>query len=151
MTTIMQISENIVSFKKQKKLFIKELKSDLNLVLKEIFSTIPEIKSIYWIQYTPYFMDGDTCEFSIHDIIVSNTEEALATYPGDDCGDDSIWADSADDVEKEYVPNAIHRKLLKNFSALINKSGDLIQEVFGDHVRVIGTKTGFKVQSYEHE
>lgn len=31
---------------------------------RELFEKIPLIKSFSWTQYTPYFNDGDTCEFS---------------------------------------------------------------------------------------
>lgn len=152
MTAIAQLNEKLVNFEKQKKALVKELKKDLKSVLKEIFNTVPSIKSIYWTQYTPYFMDGDTCEFSINEIIVSNSKDEFVDYAGDDdFEDDTLWTDNADSVSSEYVPDAAQRKLLKDFSNIVFKSEDLIKEIFGDHVRVIGTKTGFKTEEYDHE
>jgi hypothetical protein len=38
---------------------------------KELFDAYPEIRSVVWTQYTPYFNDGDTCEFSVHEFDVN--------------------------------------------------------------------------------
>lgn len=152
MTTITELNEKLAIFEKQKNDLAKELKKDLKSVLKEIFKTVPSIKSIYWTQYTPYFMDGDTCEFSIYEIIVSNSKDEFVHYAGDDeFEDDSLWAENADSVSHKYVPDAEQRKLLKDFSDMIFNSQDFLQEIFGDHVRVIGTKSGFKTEEYEHD
>lgn len=34
---------------------------------KQFFDTCPEVESVFWTQYTPYFNDGDACEFGVHD------------------------------------------------------------------------------------
>jgi hypothetical protein len=45
---------------------------------KDLFDKYPEIRSVTWTQYTPYFNDGDTCTFSVHDFDVSlGTDETL--------------------------------------------------------------------------
>jgi hypothetical protein len=31
-----------------------------------LFAVCPEIESVHWVQYTPYFNDGEACEFSAH-------------------------------------------------------------------------------------
>lgn len=151
MTAITQFNEKLSNFEKQKKILIKELKNDLKDVMKELFATIPDIKTIYWTQYTPYFMDGDECVFSINDILVSNSVKAIADYAGDDLGDDDLWAEDANNVSKDYIPNKEHRKTLKDFSSTIHKNQSLIKEIFGDHVKVIGTRNGFKTEEYEHD
>jgi len=33
----------------------------------QLFEVCPEIDSVFWMQYTPYFNDGDVCEFSVHE------------------------------------------------------------------------------------
>src|SRR6476661_3962783 len=45
----------------------EKIKTSLNGLFKEFFANTPEIIYITWDQYTPYFNDGDTCEFSVHD------------------------------------------------------------------------------------
>jgi hypothetical protein len=34
---------------------------------QQLFEVCPEIESVYWTQYTPYFNDGDSCHFSVHE------------------------------------------------------------------------------------
>jgi len=49
-----------------------QMKSDSQSLIEqaaqELFRAAPEINHIYWIQYTPYFNDGEPCSFSRHDI-----------------------------------------------------------------------------------
>jgi hypothetical protein len=35
---------------------------------QQLFEVCPEIESVYWTQYTPYFNDGDSCYFSVHEL-----------------------------------------------------------------------------------
>lgn len=153
MTAIEKFNEKIKAFEQQKRDLVKSLKKDLKEVLKEIFTTIPEIKVIYWTQYTPYFMDGDVCEFSMNDIIVSNCDNEFVDYPEDIFGylDEEetkpLWAVCATSPGK-YIANAEHKKLIKDFAKTLYQSEDLMQEVFGDNVRVIGTKKGFRIEDY---
>lgn len=39
---------------------------------KEFFDKNPGITGVVWTQYTPYFNDGDTCEFSVHEATFTN-------------------------------------------------------------------------------
>lgn len=40
----------------------------IELSVQSFFEACPEITSIFWTQYTPYFNDGDACEFSVHEL-----------------------------------------------------------------------------------
>lgn len=48
----------------------------IELSVHSFFDACPEITSIHWTQYTPYFNDGDSCEFSVHEL--HYTVEGLA-------------------------------------------------------------------------
>ena len=49
------------------------------------FAANPNIDGIYWTQYTPYFNDGDPCEFSVHDpSIILTLAAAKALRPDQD-------------------------------------------------------------------
>lgn len=50
----------------EKKVLNKKCKESFTEVVKEIFTTYPKLKSFAWRQYTPYFNDGEPCEFSVH-------------------------------------------------------------------------------------
>ena len=63
-----------------KKQMIVESNSIFTDLTKEFFDENPELESFGWNQYTPYFNDGDTCEFSANtDYIYINGEHV------DDC------------------------------------------------------------------
>ena len=51
---------------------------------KMLYEKYPDLKSIHWTQYTPYFNDGDECEFGVHEICFTygadETEEDLEPY-----------------------------------------------------------------------
>lgn len=135
---------------------VKSLKKDLKSVLKELFTTIPEIKSIYWTQYAPYFNDGDSCTFSLNSIIISNTDKAFVDYEGADLSDyldedddsENLWAIDDYSIGKKEIPNKENLKLLKDFINTLHKSEELLEEIFGNHVKVIGTKSGFRIEDY---
>lgn len=156
MSAIAQLNDNLKAFEKQKKDLIKNVKKDLKSVLKELFSTIPEIKSIYWTQYSPYFNDGDSCTFSLNTILISNTDKAFVDYEGEELDDyleededsDKFWVIDYYSIDKQYIPNKEHLKLLKDFVNALYKSEELLEEIFGNHVKVIGTKSGFRVEDY---
>ena len=155
MSAILQLNDKLKEFEKQKQNLIKALRKDLKGVLKELFANIPEIKTIYWTQYTPYFMDGDECIFGINEIMVSNTDKVFVSYPEDlkdyleeEDSEENLWADYASSVSKKLVSSADSRKTLRDFVSIIHRSESLIKEVFGDHVRVIGTKSGFRIEDY---
>ena len=42
---------------------------------KEFFSDNPAITAVVWTQYTPYFNDGDTCEFSVNEPTFTNAPD----------------------------------------------------------------------------
>lgn len=42
-----------------------------------LFEACPEIESVYWTQYTPYFNDGDSCEFSVHESHFNLVDDTL--------------------------------------------------------------------------
>lgn len=53
---------------------ISELKPYLDAVWEK------GVKAITWQQYTPYFMDGDVCEFSVHEVSVTSNPEVAENW-----------------------------------------------------------------------
>jgi len=45
---------------------VKDSRELFKVSCKEIFENNPVFKSFSWTQYTPYFNDGDSCEFSAY-------------------------------------------------------------------------------------
>lgn len=133
--------------------------------LDAIFAADPNISAINWRQYTPYFNDGDPCEFSAY-----LNEDGLVAYDRvpthwswdeayDDEGEirvetDSYFRHGEYDRERGYVftlkdiPAAAEViQLLSNFQHY----EAVCREHFGEHSQVIATRDGFNVEYYEHD
>jgi len=66
------------------------------------------VKAATWHQYTPYFNDGEPCEFSVHDLSVTSNEEVAAHWAdGDFYEDRLVEVDRAEyEAEKEAAKNS---------------------------------------------
>ena len=128
-------------------------KSLLKVVVQRFFADFPEVKALQWEQYTPYFMDGDTCEFGVNDVAFVSTddEEILAEvsygeYDGED-DDVIVYSQYGDEA------NGALKAAIKTFNTFLHSDEmeDVLKTMFGDHVRVTVTAKGFKVEEYDHE
>lgn len=134
---------------------------------KEFFAKNPAITAITWTQYTPYFNDGDTCEFSVGDPYFTNADgdelENVTSY-GEYEGDaEGVWSESSwiFTGDSEYTRkqreamdlSGTDGRSIDRFSSMIQSSEmeDVMEAMFGDHVRVIATRDGFDVQDYHHD
>ena len=104
----------------------------------EVFNKYPNIESFSWPQYTPYFNDGDECTFS-----------ALTEYPQLTFTDGTeIDIDYGEgDADAEVVAKEI--AAVKTFLAQFDESD--YEEMFGDHVRVVVSRKGAKIEGYDHD
>lgn len=124
----------IETFNAQKKVVQDQAKSLFLEASKELFDEFPELVSFGWEQYAPYFNDGDPCHFSVY-----------ADYPtinGYDTGCDRFV-----DSDEETEPTAAMESLFKNVKTPIAKlintlPYDIMQQVFGDDLRVTITREG---------
>lgn len=125
---------------------------NLDKVLKHDF-----VKQVSWTQYTPYFNDGDICEFRI------NKPEVEFTFP------------ITTQLEKEYTPGpkfsnwdfeyyktklpefaVLTKEFLEDFrnftTSLVTETNEnIIYETFGDHAEVIATKKKITIEDYTHD
>lgn len=109
--------------------------------LKQFFIDNPRIKRIEWKQYTPYFNDGDTCEFLLYEPTFFNEEGA--GYGAD------FWDE--DDVG-EFEPTEQEANAIKKVAAMWNGSTEVIfKQLFGDHVKVTVTEDGIDTEEYSHD
>ena len=90
----MKFNEKIVEIKSSIK-ELKTLKEEQNKLFrdkhfgelfKSFFEENPEINSVQWTQYTPYFNDGEECVFGVNDITYnrSHYKESSGWEPEDD-------------------------------------------------------------------
>lgn len=124
---------------------------------KEFFEKNPAITAIVWTQYTPYFNDGDTCEFSVHEPNFTNAKNLddisrWGEYEGDD---DNEWSESpwGFKYHKRTDAEGINIDSINKFAELIQSSEleSVMEAMFGDHVRVLATREGFDVEDIDHD
>lgn len=106
---ITKIKAELAAFEEKKQAFIIELRKEFPTMFSDIFTTAPKLKSVSWTQYTPYFNDGDTCEFSAHvsDLDINGRSE----YDDDD----------EDDIDCISIRPTIYKKLQTEEDVRINK------------------------------
>lgn len=132
-------------------------------VTKDFFDKNPGVQAIVWTQYTPFFNDGDTCVFGVNDPYFTNaTAEQLedftawGEYEGED---ENVWSESSwgFKYEMERHPekdfSGIDMAMVNKFATMIQSSEmeDVMEAMFGDHVRVTATRDGFDVDDHDHD
>lgn len=115
----------------------------------------PQVHSVRWRQYTPYFNDGDACEFGVGEVYVRLKSTEDDNEDGD-YGDGYIGtyemranrSDWRDDTVKPEL--ATVARALRNFEGL-GHFQQLLKRSFGDHAIVTATRDGFDVEFHEHD
>lgn len=171
-----KIKREIFNFKKKKEALVNELRLEFPKLLIPLMEQSNQIKSIGWTQYTPYFNDGDTCEFSVnhYDLMVNNTYEYDCEFL---TKTKSFRIKNDEDIEIDrqtrksmkitvykrkigdvgYEPNLDYSesesKIIKDIKSVLKEIPDeFYEDLFGDHVQVTISKDGkIKVTDYEHD
>lgn len=118
----------------------------------------PEVEAIRWDQYTPYFNDGDPCEFSIYEVRVK-----LVGIDDDDGDYGDGFADYfaltfEKDGKRPYAPEGV--EISDELGAAIKAVNGavaggqhytVLHKLFGDPAQVTATPEGFHVEDYEHD
>lgn len=132
MEVVNRIKTEIEGFNAKRKQLVEELQKEFPMLLKPLFDKYsPDIQSIGWSQYTPYFNDGDECVFSVqNDDLNMNGEYAY-------------------DLELTKEQSAA----LEEFSQILQSvPEDFYKDLFGDHVQVTVHADGkIDVEEYEHD
>lgn len=105
--------------------------------IKDLVKDTPNFLRIEWTQYTPYFNDGDTCEFGI------NSTDLYLLAP-DETEDDYHSIDGEYTYEVEDIRQSIESMLYSNY--------DLMLATFGDGYKISYTRgdTELNVSDYDH-
>ncbi len=124
------LQEKFAAFKKQ----VEKLRGELQKVgeqflienFKKTFEKYPMLERVSWTQYTPYFNDGDECTFR------SNHEYA--------------------DIEGLEYGTFQYEEVKKQVREFLSQLDDeLMQGLFGNHVKLIVTKEGISINEYIHD
>ena len=164
-----------------KKSHIEASKQVFHKAISAFFQKYPEVEALRWNQYTPYFNDGDTCEFSVHELFCGTAMDLKKIEEGEITLDDLYDSNPYDEPEKymfEYAQREGPLKQyyvdrIKDWEDMKAKYGDRLNELnagvkqfkkifnsipddtmlslFGDHVVVTATRRGIDVDEYDHE
>lgn len=94
---------DLSEYKRIKEETRKRLEAEgVNIITRELgqfFERVPQLKSLHWRQYTPYFNDGEPCVFRVHEVSM--------LFEGDEPWVQSIMERycSADEDERERYPD----------------------------------------------
>lgn len=135
----------------------------------------PNVKSFGWHQYTPYFNDGDTCEFGVGDMWILTVDDS------EDDDDVDTWSYQVSDTHPTlgtkryipgknvpspsgygytYTPGTYEPKdakypttyyLADSLATALQLAEVTLLEWFGDHVDIKITAEGIEVNEYEHD
>ena len=131
---------------------------------KKFFDENPDIESIRWDQYAPYFNDGEACVFSVNTPNYRTFKMAQCFDDGEldvENEDDEEWGDYGDGYDDcDYFSTYAGRKPSRNdvskeqqerlqaLSKIIQDSEDMLEIIFGDGARVTVTREGIQAEEY---
>jgi hypothetical protein len=174
-TKISEANERINELKKQVQ---KELRAEFTGALAELFDAYPFVTSLSFTAYTPYFNDGDSCEYSVnHDYcdfngydehhdkegegenVLRNARETVYVEepnPEYDCNYKGWESNKRGETKHVKKPNADFNPLYKEAidafrEALAVVDDDNWEEMVGDHVKVTITREGITTDEYDHD
>jgi len=119
--TVTTIKDKINAHKLKLEQTLKDAQNLILQGLQEVFNEEPSLQSISWTQYTPYFNDGDACEFSCNAYPDAIKLNGIATY---------------DEEDDEETPQqfANKGKILDDISDIVNSFGDDVVNDFHHNV-----------------
>lgn len=168
MTKSEQLLTSIINeYEAVKQEFVTKSRIAFKEVFVDFFDKNPALTSVMWTQYTPYFNDGEPCEFTVYDptfIGVPNDEMLeYVTDWGEWDGDDddlvenggSVFVGSSWNFGKfsKEQSSGIDLESVKYLESSINSSSleMVLYDLFGDHCKVTATREGFDVTEYDHD
>ena len=168
MTTMQDEFDKLLAEREElNKKFQKKAQELFKETTKEFFEKNPGITAIIWTQYTPFFNDGESCVFGVNEPYFTNADgddmddvTSYGEYEGDSEGvwSESDWIFTSDSDycrEKRRGMNldGVDVRSIAKMSALLQSSEmeDVMEAMFGDHVRIVATRDGFDVNDHEHD
>ncbi len=126
----------------------KEGQAAFNEAIKEVFEAHPEIEAFRWSQYTPYFNDGDTCEFGVNtDVDLLPVNKAPLPHVEKDkyrYRQEDEWYCGSNGMPYEYEAAS------NDFSAVL-RIEELMLALFGDHGQITCYRDRIEVEEYQHD
>lgn len=148
------LDDAVEALKAAREKFAEVGRRAMNKFFREFMESHPEVASLRWQQYTPYFNDGDECVFRVRE---PSVKLAGGPEPTDDPDDDdeeyaSAW-DLGYNAKQKGTPKP--KLLIADLESLFHRmdqAEDAMKATFGDHVRVtVGRDAEAVVEEYSHD
>jgi len=145
-------AEMTVKFEVIRTEYQTQAKLHLMEYIKVFLDLNSEIKTIRWVQYTPYFNDGEDCYFGVRDAYCSNVTDPLLLTPYGELEEESEEFWSTDGGWKEdIVPDSVFESTKQLNTMIQSIPEEVMKELFGDHSEITITKEGIQIEGYVHE
>lgn len=143
-----------------KKQMLEESNKIFGELTKEFFDENPKLESFGWTQYTPYFNDGDTCEFEantdyiyVNGVYIEDCEwynKTKVTDYGKYNYDKRVYEGRVEVANPDYDEELVNvTNEIKSFLSYFED--DFFKDQFGDHTIVTITKNGVETDQYDHD
>ena len=139
-----KLEQMIKTFEEKRNAFREEAKGVFKEYCKEFFVENPEVKTIVFAAYTPYWNDGETCEYGVSGVVFTNAPKSE--------GIEEIYGEDVSEEYETWYGGYDNSKKYRDFNNTLKSSTmlEVIQHTFGDHVLVAIDAEGFEVVDYEH-
>lgn len=117
-------------------------------MFKELFDKFPAIVQVSWRQYTPYFNDGEPCEFGVHDPQFTMQGEEADRY------ENCIWSlDSRVKDGKLKAPEnwEEYKAAMQAVAKAVCGMDETMLATFGDHAEITVTPDKIVCESCDHD
>lgn len=115
---------------------------------------VPGVEAVKWNQYTPYFNDGEPCEFGIGEAYVRITGQDEEAGDNEDGFIGSYEMANYDRDIRRTIAKAEYTGVFPAYDALASAMEhfeEFLSESFGDHAEITATKSGFAIEQYDHD
>ena len=152
------ISGKVKEFSAEQKKMQDQIAEEFKRFLADEIKTIFDgnLQTLRWTQYTPYFNDGDPCEFRVCELnAVSKVDGEVEDYYDHTAPWESKKGEwyglKTDDGETRFTID--EAKAINSFDDLIqsNELEPIMKQMFGDHCEVIITVDGVTTEEYDHD
>lgn len=160
------ITEEVNKLCEAKRRILKEkAEPAFRRMFDQYFEAHPTVTAVRFTAYTPYFNDGETCEFGVNSVTLQTNEVVMKPkYVKKPRPKKGNWDSGYDWVEEgeepvpqdewldEYTSKPASAKFqMPQLQRALEQLQDMIEEVYGDHNQFTITREGIEVEDYQHE
>lgn len=167
--SLRQMNNEIENIRNEYKKKTQDMFSEM---CKEIFNVVDNLKQIAWVQYTPYFNDGEECIFRVNELEFYFTDEDIEEgYQYGETNNPyekpSHWfyanvnrypeyqeiIDRYEESIKNDPNHGVKAEILSKFKKIFESiDKNTFKDMFGDHCIVVVKRDGsVEVEEYSHD